>query len=84
MRRILLALLLVFPAAPVTAEQSQPGQTPAPGQVTCTSPRPQMCTQEYQPVCATRSDGTRRTYSNGCMACTDANVVSHVPGPCPG
>ena len=79
MRRILLALSLALAATPVAAEQAPPA---APGQVTCTTPRPQMCTQVYQPVCATRRDGTRQTYSNGCMACTDANVVSHVPGPC--
>ncbi|HEY7609223.1 MAG TPA: hypothetical protein VIF14_08325 [Alphaproteobacteria bacterium] len=84
MRRTLLALIFALAAAPAAAEQSPPGQTPPLGQVTCTVPRPQMCTQVYQPVCATRRDGTRRTYSNACMACADASVVSHVPGPCPG
>jgi len=48
----------------------------------CTEPRPQMCAQVYQPVCGTRRDGTRQTYGNACSACADANVVSHVPGPC--
>jgi hypothetical protein len=41
-----------------------------------------MCTQISQPVCATKRDGTRQTYSNGCMACTDRNVATHIPGPC--
>ena len=79
MTRTLLALLLVSAAVSAQAEQTP---APPPGQVTCTDPRPQMCTQVYQPVCATKRDGTRQTYSNGCMACTDRNVATHIPGPC--
>ena len=53
--------------------------------VECREPRPEMCTQEYRPVCATRDNGVRCvttpcdstedvTYSNGCMACADPSV----------
>ena len=39
-----------------------------------------ICTQQYQPVCATRG-GMTRTYSNACMARADgARVVAQ--GPC--
>ena len=48
----------------------------------CADPRPQVCTQEYAPVCATLADGSNKTYSNGCMACGDANVGSWVDGAC--
>lgn len=80
MKRIAIALLFAAATAPACAQQTPP---PAPaGQVTCTIPRPQVCTKEFRPVCGMRADGTRRTYGNGCDACADANVVSHVPGPC--
>ncbi|MCW5772119.1 MAG: hypothetical protein KIT16_10825 [Rhodospirillaceae bacterium] len=76
---LIAGLALPAPTLPAWAEKPA---TP-PGIATCTEPRPQMCTQDYKPVCATKADGTRRTYSNGCMACADKSVVSHVPGPCP-
>ena len=58
-----------------------PPAGPPPGTV-CTGQRPQMCTRDYRPVCGSKRDGTRQTYGNGCSACADANVVSHIPGPC--
>ena len=79
-----LAFLALLIALPACAEQPPPPRpAPAqPGQVTCTDPRPQMCTRDYRPVCGTKRDGTRQTYGNGCGACADAAVVTHVPGPC--
>jgi len=50
--------------------------------VQCTEPRPQICTQEYVPVCASLKDGTKRTYPSGCSACSDANVVSYLLDQC--
>ena len=61
--------------------------------VVCKDPRPEMCTQEYLPVCATRDNGVRCvttpcestetvTYSNGCMACSDPAVYFYHPGAC--
>ena len=52
------------------------------GQTLCTEPRPEVCTMDYNPVCATRADGSTATYPNGCGACADAAVVSHRPGTC--
>lgn len=60
----------------------------------CTNPRPQACTMDYRPVCATRDTGIRcvttpcpstekRTYSNGCGACSDPKVSGYVPEACP-
>lgn len=62
--------------------------------VACTDPRPQACTMDYRPVCATRDTGIRcvttpcpstekRTYSNGCGACSDPKVSGYVPEACP-
>jgi hypothetical protein len=59
----------------------------------CTEPRPQLCTMDYQPVCAQRDTGVRcvttpcpssewKTYSNGCSACSDANVSGYRGGSC--
>jgi hypothetical protein len=28
-------------------------------------------------------DGSRRTYSNGCTACGNADVIGSLPGACP-
>ncbi len=82
MQRIAIALLFAAAAAPACAQQTPPAPPAPAGQVTCTMPRPQVCTKEFRPACGTRRDGTRQTYGNGCDACADANVASHVPGPC--
>lgn len=50
--------------------------------IVCKDPRPQMCTMDYRPVCGTKSDGTQETYSNGCGACSDPEVVEYLAGEC--
>ncbi|MGR9099908.1 MAG: hypothetical protein ACU826_05005 [Gammaproteobacteria bacterium] len=61
--------------------------------VRCEEPRPQICTQEYLPVCALRDTGIRcvttpcdstewKTYANGCGACSDPKVEGYIPGDC--
>jgi hypothetical protein len=62
--------------------------------VACVDPRPELCTQEYVPVCALRVTGTpcdaepcaggyeRVTRPNRCVACTDPAVVGWIPGAC--
>ena len=61
--------------------------------VQCTDPRPQICTMDYTPVCATRDNGMRcattpcestetATYANACMACADPAVMYHLPAAC--
>ena len=49
----------------------------------CEMPRPQVCTMDYRPVCATLKDDSRKTYANGCGACADEAVVSWVENACP-
>lgn len=54
-----------------------------PGAVQCQDPRPQVCTMEYNPTCAERSDGTRADYASPCNACADDQVVGYIAGACP-
>lgn len=60
----------------------------------CPEQRPQICTMDYRPVCATRDTGVRcvtapcpateqKTYSNGCSACADVKIIGHIPDECP-
>ena len=51
-------------------------------QTVCTDPRPQVCTMDYRPVCAQLEDGSFKTYSNGCTACSNHEVIGHVEGEC--
>ena len=55
----------------------------APGATVCEEPRPEVCTMDYRPVCGTLADGSVKTYSNGCGACSDAAVTSWVENACP-
>jgi hypothetical protein len=61
----------------------------------CPETRPEMCTQQYDPVCAKRDTGIRCvttpcessawvTYSNGCSACSDPKVSAFKSGSCGG
>jgi hypothetical protein len=42
---------------------------------------PEVCTEVYQPVCATDENGTRKTYSNACFA-RMAKATNITPGEC--
>jgi hypothetical protein len=59
----------------------------------CSDPRPEACTMDYNPVCADKDNGIRCiqapcpstdkvTYGNGCSACGDKAVYGYVPGEC--
>jgi len=48
----------------------------------CSDPRPQICTMEYVPVCASLKNNTTKTYASGCSACADKKVISYSPGDC--
>jgi hypothetical protein len=43
----------------------------------CSEPRPEVCTLDYNPVCGYKSDGTSKTYSNGCSACSEKEVIGY-------
>jgi len=48
----------------------------------CTDPRPQLCTREYNPVCAKLIDASKKTYATGCTACSDQKVSGYYPSAC--
>ena len=48
----------------------------------CEEPRPQVCTMDYRPVCASLSGGGWKTFSNGCSACADSSVEGWSDGAC--
>ncbi len=50
--------------------------------IACKDPRPQICTREYNPVCATYKDGSKKTGATGCTACSDPEVVAYTMGAC--
>jgi hypothetical protein len=50
--------------------------------VACVDPRPQVCTMEYNPVCAVLGDGSTKQYSSPCNACADDAAKSYLPGAC--
>ncbi len=50
--------------------------------ILCEEPRPQICTREYNPVCATLKNGSTKTGSTGCTSCSDHEVVGYKMGAC--
>ena len=48
----------------------------------CPKIRPEVCTQDYRPVCAELESGDMKTYSNGCNACTHPDVTGYRDGAC--
>lgn len=76
------------PPTPAPVENSAPTLT------ACPEKRPEVCTFDYRPVCATRDTGIRcvttpcpsteqKTYGNACSACADKKVIGHIPDECP-
>ena len=63
------------------------------GFVQCVEPRPELCTQDFRPVCGARDTGVRcvttpcetlelMTYGNACSACSNTDVVGYTAGAC--
>jgi hypothetical protein len=78
----LLALITIVFISGCAGHSGQRDQQPDPRPFTaCTEPRPQICTMEYNPVCA-KLGNTRKTYATGCTACSDPDVSGHYPGEC--
>lgn len=83
---VILVLLLAGcgtsqPPAPPPPPEPEPVPEESP-LVLCSSPRPQVCTMEYNPVCAQLDGGGVGVYSSPCNACADDNVGGYLPGVC--
>lgn len=48
----------------------------------CQSPRPEICTFEYRPVCGLLQSGKWQTQGNACSACGNPEVVGYTAGAC--
>jgi hypothetical protein len=66
----------------ISTDQIYANRTNTKQMVACAEPRPQVCTQDYRPVCALLNDGNFKTYANGCNACADPAVTGYREGPC--
>jgi hypothetical protein len=80
----LLSLSLLIAGCATTSEEenkinNEPGALDL---ILCEEPRPQICTREYDPVCATLQDGSTKTGSTGCTSCSDHEVVGYKMGAC--
>ncbi len=49
----------------------------------CEDPRPEICTQEYLPVCGRLANGDQKNYGNACTACSDKDVLKYKLDACP-
>ena len=75
-------LLWTTAACAATAPAERETSTEA-GLVACTEPRPQVCTMQYEPVCARIGEGDAaewKTYASDCSACGDPEVSAYRPG----
>ena len=89
-------ILLAVACDPVTKtvthkNDNKPAKPTVAKFVKCKTSRPEMCTEEYRPVCATRNTGMRcgkapcpatkkLTYPNACSACADKKVSGYLSG----
>jgi len=79
--KVLLVLMSVLVSA--CAAYGEKTSRPSISELTaCHEPRPQICTREYNPVCATYKDGSKKTGATGCTACSDSEVVAYTMGAC--
>jgi hypothetical protein len=81
---LLLPIAVLLSACATTGEEDkdmhkEPGALDL---ILCEKPRPQICTREYDPVCARLQDGSVKTYATGCTSCSDEKVVSYRKGAC--
>jgi len=92
--RLALALGLSLCSSVGCSQTTGDTQTgPGPEFTACTDPRPEVCAQMYEPVCASVDTGVRcittpcpsaelKSYPNACEACRDPNVEGYQPGEC--
>jgi hypothetical protein len=82
------------PATSVPSDVVTPQKPSSSKYTQCTEPRPQICTKEFRPVCATKDTSIRcvttpcpstkkSTYATGCVACSDPKVHGYEIGSCP-
>ena len=84
---VLLYSLLVTAACSTPSEATESSVTLAQSteldnRQACPKQRAEICTMIYQPVCATKADGSQMTASSDCVACSNPDVVAYSAGDC--
>lgn len=79
-RHMVTGLMTLLLLAGFNLSAALAGEEPA--LTSCPEPRPEICTMDYTPVCARHTDGSFKTYSNGCTACTNPSVEGYVEDAC--
>ena len=82
---LIVALLSVMLVSCASLDEEENRQNYEPGEldlILCEEPRPQICTREYDPVCARLQDGSVKTYATGCTSCSDPAVQGYIKGAC--
>ena len=77
-----LALLVVAGCSTVTSQPGPAAPLASNPIIPCTDPRPELCTMQYAPACASLAAGGFRTYASACNACADSAVTGYQNGPC--
>ena len=78
-RRCIFFVTIIFVSACGSTQQPNTLTTES---IKCPELRPEMCTMDYNPVCGQLSDGSFKTYSNGCNGCSDSKVIGYSQGEC--
>lgn len=90
---VIVIAALLLQACAVTPKDGAKAESQQQGFISCESPRPDICTREYRPVCGHVDTGTRcvsqpcesarhRTFSNACSACANRQVIGYEFGSC--
>ena len=96
LQAFLIAIVVAAPCLGLGCQsaESTPSIAEAPRvTIECVDPRPELCTQDYRPVCGLRDTGIRcvttpcdsaewKTYSNACTACSDPKMERYRSGAC--
>jgi len=82
MKKMALLIFVLLAMSGCAVTKSDETKSGNPNKQICPEPRPEMCTQQFDPVCGQLSNGGSQTYSNWCSACSDKAVESYVPGEC--
>jgi len=75
------ALVALLAGCAMTPAESTQSQDVEAYQI-CPEQRPDICTQEYRPVCGLTFDEAQHTYGNACTACADEQVYGFLTGEC--
>lgn len=80
--KVVLLVLLSALVSSCAAYSKKTADSTAAKLIVCKDPRPQICTTEYNPVCARYNDGRKKTESTGCIACGNHEVTGYIMGVC--